>query len=787
MTYHGPDIRHDQFPIPEGVKVMSEFAILSFASDFASCLTTVRRSGDFWVSGTALLGLPSLEVDGVGPIALPLLPLQAEQLISYGDAAPFGRGEATIIDQSVRRSWQIGPGGVHIGGRHWEATLAAIVARAGEGLGISDPVDAMFYKLLIYDEGSFFVGHRDTEKVPGMFATLLVALPSRFEGGDLIIRHQGRQIQIDLHNHDPAEAAFAAFYADCVHEVLPVTQGYRLTLVYNLVRRGKGRPPAAPSYYSEQCRLTDLLQGWSDSKHSAGDNVPEKLVYLLEHSYTPAELSFAALKGADAAQSGVVVEAARASKCDLHLALLTIEESGAADYAADYYPSRRGHWPDPDVAFQAGDVDERSVILSDWRRPEGAVDLRDPIPVRDDEFAPPGTSEDLTPDEEHFHEATGNEGASFERTYRRAALVLWPSARFFAVLSQAGHAATLPYLDDLADRWEAAGSVPEDPLWCAAHDLAGHMLVRWSEQATYRRESDQPSAAARMLAVLTRLDDTEMLEKTLWSRTVFRHHDIADNQAIVEASTCLPPERWDTVITQIIEGTADTAFAACANLVARAGEGVAFRCGSLLVNAGTRLLKALPCDPESNTVAGSWSPKTEIRPETVVDVLSGLGMIGDNLALQAADQILAVPKIYDPDNILIPALRRLMQMNAVPNSAVKRLQAACLDHIRVRIAEPLAPPTDWRRAHAVPCGCSGCIELARFLGHSESRIWHYKAAEAQRRHLQENIGRADCDLDLTIDKRGRPYSLVCVKNQASYDRRAKQREQDLADLMLLEG
>src|SRR4051812_21334975 len=63
----------------------------------------------------------------------------------------------------------------------------------------------------------------------------------------------------------------------------------------------------------------------------------------------------------------------------------------------------------------------------------------------------------LAPNEEHFH-VTGNEGASFERTYRRAALVLWPSERIFAVLSQAGLPVTLPYLDDLTRRWaESAG------------------------------------------------------------------------------------------------------------------------------------------------------------------------------------------------------------------------------------------------------------------------------------------------------------------------------------------
>ena len=44
------------------------------------------------------------------------------------------------------------------------------------------------------------------------------------------------------------------------------------------------------------------------------------------------------------------------------------------------------------------------------------------------------------------------------------------------------------------------------------------------------------------------------------------------------------------------------------------------------------------------------------------------------------------------------------------------------------------------------------------------------------------ISRARCDLDLTTDKRGRPYTLVCIKNEASYDRRARQRKQDLEDL-----
>ena len=61
-----------------------------------------------------------------------------------------------------------------------------------------------------------------------------------------------------------------------------------------------------------------------------------------------------------------------------------------------------------------------------------ASNLRDEasgFPFAEDELCPEDAFEDLAPDDEHFHEATGNEGASFERTYRRAGFVLWPAAR----------------------------------------------------------------------------------------------------------------------------------------------------------------------------------------------------------------------------------------------------------------------------------------------------------------------------------------------------------------------
>ena len=758
--------------------------MLFLATELASLLSTVRRPGDFFAVGTIELLAPSLEIEGVGPVALPLLPEQAERIIGVAEAAPYGRGEETVIDPAVRRCWQVGPDRVRLGGRHWARTLDRIVTQVADGLGVSDPVTAEFYKLLVYGPGSFFVGHRDTEKAPGMFATLVVVLPSSFVGGDLLVRHQGREARLALHCDEPAEAAFAAFYADCVHEVLPITAGHRLILTYNLVRAGKGRPPKPPDYAEQQVSIAALLQKWRDSRTQPDDDGPEKLVYPLEHAYTPAELGFTALKGADAAAAGVLAAAAQQAGFDLHLALLTVEESGAAEYA-DSYGSRRGRWEQED-AFEAGEVLDRSVMLCEWRRADGKETVLEVIPVdEEEELSPPDACDDLTPDEEHFHEATGNEGASFERTYKRAALVLWPSERLFVVLSQAGLPVTLPYLDDLAKRWAESGESPQSQLWREAHNLAGHMLAVWPKQDGYRRHKT-PSDAARMLVSLAQLDDAVAIEAFLTRCVTEGRFEKGDNDAIIGAMGCLPQTRRPALIEHVMAGTAAISFGACANLLARTAATWPDQRTPDLVNAATRLVEALPGDPAQAVPRSSWQDSPEVDTDLVVDLLTGLCAIDEALAERATDHLLAWPNTYDLDAVLVPAIRTLLDSVALQGlAAVETLRAACLTHLRARIAEPLAPPTDWSRPAALMCRCPRCGELARFLADPERKTWVLKAAEAERSHVEGTIKQAHCDVDVTTDRRGRPYSLVCTKNQASYERRARQRKKDLENLARL--
>jgi hypothetical protein len=120
-------------------------------------------------------------------------------------------------------------------------------------------------------------------------------------------------------------------------------------------------------------------------------------------------------------------------------------------------------------------------------------------------------------------------------------------------------------------------------------------------------------------------------------------------------------------------------------------------------------------------------------------------------------------------------------------AAIQRLRTAALEHLRARIAEPLEPPRDWARASTIACACAHCRELSRVLADPERQRWTLKAPDTGRRHLEESIRRSGCALDLVTARRGRPYSLVCTKNQARDDRRAHQRQRDLAHLAQLEA
>ena len=328
---------------------------------------------------------------------------------------------------------------------------------------------------------------------------------------------------------------------------------------------------------------------------------------------TSAELAFEALKGADAAVADVLVAAASAADCDLHLALVSITESGSAEHIG-YYGSRRRRWSDEEDEedFEVSEVHDRHEMLSDWRRPDGSQMELGALPFMEDELCPPDAFEDLEPDEQYFHEATGNEGASFERTYRRAAMVLWPRARQLAVLNQAGLAVTLPYLGDLTGRWTQSGEGPASPLWRDARTLrphaagvakAGRLVSREDRDAQRRRHIADPAESPAGCGTYRHFSG----HPRRWCLQQGRQRgDRAGRRSLAAGAGA-------ALIEHLIASQAVTNLSACGDLLARSVAARITGRAADLNRAATALVEALPGDP-ARTPARPWSRSSPWNP-----------------------------------------------------------------------------------------------------------------------------------------------------------------------------
>lgn len=79
--------------------------------------------------------MPRVEVEGVGLISFPVPEAQVHQFVQQATRAPYGRGEDTLHDESVRKTWQLPASQVRIGGKPWGRTFTQLLNAVVAGLG----------------------------------------------------------------------------------------------------------------------------------------------------------------------------------------------------------------------------------------------------------------------------------------------------------------------------------------------------------------------------------------------------------------------------------------------------------------------------------------------------------------------------------------------------------------------------------------------------------------------------------------------------------------------------
>jgi len=357
------------------------------AERLATIAGKLTPPGRFAAGGPAA-GLPNplLRVAGVGDyLGWPVPGAQVEAVIASGAAtrAPYGLGEATVTDAAVRDSWRVPPSRLTWDNPAWDGALAGLVADAATALGVAPHVGAVLHNLLLYRPGGHFAAHTDTEKVAGMFGTLVVTMPSVYAGGALTVRHgeeaetfEGPAARLEV----PTTPHWAAYYADCEHEVTPLTAGHRVVLVYNLVRPPTGGDSAVAAADNEGVALpSPPVRGHGGStavlarfaREWAGyvdfPTTPTALLYLLDHKYTADGVGWASLKGKDA----LLAAALRATPAPggsggggsggaFHLHLVTVhvhQQLGVGVDPAKWgyeSPPEGGRWEDAGMRVEVG-------------------------------------------------------------------------------------------------------------------------------------------------------------------------------------------------------------------------------------------------------------------------------------------------------------------------------------------------------------------------------------------------------------------------------------------------
>nr|VFJ90539.1 MAG: hypothetical protein BECKH772A_GA0070896_1002216 [Candidatus Kentron sp. H]VFJ91688.1 MAG: hypothetical protein BECKH772B_GA0070898_1002016 [Candidatus Kentron sp. H]VFJ98327.1 MAG: hypothetical protein BECKH772C_GA0070978_1002016 [Candidatus Kentron sp. H] len=769
-----------------------------------AALDKIDRPDTVCAGGDLPLVMPGLRVAGVGLISLPPGPEQASALIARCRQAPYGKGTQTLVDTDVRRTWEMDPDAFQLTNPKWETLLADILAHIGTEFGLADgALTAHLYKLLVYETGGFFLPHQDGEKLDGMVATLVIALPALHEGGELIVSHDGAQHRLTFPGAASGnELSYAAFYADCRHEVTPIRSGHRLCLTYNLTLAGaeaEGRR-AAPTGEPAIGTMTGILKDW------LGDPMREKMAVLLAHEYTRDGLTPATLKGIDRARTEVLFEAARRAECIGHLALVTLWQTGDAEYAEHSYRRRR-HW-DEDAHgsgepgdYEMGEIIDETLSADHWTDREGnKVDLGE-IALDASEVITRRPLQEDEPGEEEFEGYTGNAGMTLDRWYHRGAVVIWPRERHYAILCQAGMDAAIGGLRAMVATWredsDASQGSPEqspsNPQWRACRDFATAIMTSWEPVLSFggwaanRRESGR----ADLMGLLVDLDDPALVDRCL--------REIMPGDAWVQVTPAFPEfcrrHGWSNLAAAITavfdadDGKMIVRNAALLRILClhRDTDEDRLALCRALAEQMVDLVIALDGKP-----VGNMPGMKDRRVVLLANLVEALGVIdADAPFARLTEHALARRDGYDLTDAHLAALfgleSWLVRRRPEPHSAIARWLRQCRSALTDIVADPPQAPDDYRRPAKLPCDCGDCLVLGRFLADPKASTARFPLAKPRRQHLHRIIDDNHCDVTHVTERQGRPFTLVCEKTTASYEAARKRHQRDEKNLRRLDA
>ena len=575
-----------------------------------------------------------------------------------------------------------------------------------------------------------------------MFGTLVIQLPSDYDGGELRVRHRKEEQIFDFSgSKGVADYNYAAFYADCEHELCEVTRGYRLCLVYNLVYSGKGSCPAPIDNSKVVAQVVEDMRKWEQDD----DSLPF-LAYVLNHDYCEASLSFGLLKNGDRAKAEAILEAEKRIKFCLYLGIVTLEQhcSMSGDYG--YGCSRE------DMSIE--DIEEESFTVERLVSPTGGI-LDDGIKLEltKDAIVPEDIFDSFEPDDEDL-EPTGNEGTTLDRTYHQAALFIWPSKNTIIVTGEIKE--PLETLNSKLCESQDSQQLGE------CEDLAKEIVAAVCKKPDFRPNEED---IITLLSCLKRLKAITLVSD-LFKTIAVKHLQLLQHQpfceAVVELGNAFGWEQLETALVVLFKGAVAKKITIAFNFLSSLATG---SLSSQRLNVCQKMVKII-CIALTNEQKVPCNSPQSVRSKNFVCRLFKLLCV-----LQCEEHLEVVipsffrqPKRYSLQNTLVPAAIELHQtMKENSSTALTSLISQCVTTLEQLTQQA---PT-WSLQTTFNCRCEFCTKLAAFLKDPQKLVTRFSTKLSNRNHLERLLWN-NSEVSCTTERRASPHTLVVTKTDGRF-------------------
>jgi hypothetical protein len=750
----------------------------------AEILSSIGASAAF-ASHFSIEADPQLHVEDIGEVLLPVSAHTVHRLCTVAQLAQHDDESQTRLDRHVCNTWEIAASQLRFDSPQWPSTLARALDCISRDLGLphGTPLDAQLHKLLIYAPGQCLATHQDAESSDGM---LVITLPSHFCGGELVVSHRGQTLRS---RGSASTLDLIAFYADCRHEVRSVTEGYRVALTYNLIARDGLRvehvcTPREIDALADAVRTfwhTPAASRWVGNR--ATEEPPDRLVYLLDHEYTPNGLSWNHLRGVDSARAAALRQVAGQLNAEIFLAFAEMHETWSAE---DGSKVPRRHWKarngddgdgltdDHAAGLELIELIDRDIELRHWIAANGSRMESDNNGVDHTELCFTGNASDCTPFQTDYEGYPGNVGKMIDRWYHRAAVVMWPRQRAFVIRARLSPRWAIEQIADRLEHGDTAQALQWAqallPFWKQATGSDGGALLD-TTLAVCAALDDEPTAAVLLAPFLLEQLTPDMAPSLL--RLLERHGLSWCEERLRQWSEThwIDGEQHSNWLAQTLPALTH-AWSHAADV---SGVELAAALAKNRWNWLRQYLARMQADPYSKDSARVQA-MVAVSPALWALIRASHDIHDERLRQQVIDTLLSADlPLQVPLDMLHAASA---EVPAAADFGLAPVQAYCVQALAGRLAQP--PRTENDCSITPPADCVRIPELGetlvRFLSSPTQQRLEWLLAEDKQQTIRQFIDRHELPVQHETRRSSRPYILVLEKLPTLFEREMAERQ-----------